>query len=310
MLESFRHFCRRHRYLSARRLVQIGILMAFVSGPWWGLWLARGTLAGSQWLGLLFLTDPFVFLQSLLAGHSMSAGAISGVILVAGFYAIFGGRLFCGWVCPVNLITDAANGLRRGLGWRKASRLKLDRRLRHVILILALLGAAISGSLLWEFINPITLSLRGLIFGLWTGAIAAAAGVFLFDFFLLGNGFCGHVCPVGAFYGWMGKRGKINVSAEQRQACTNCGDCFKVCPEPHVIAPALRIGGTPNDAGPTIGHQDCLRCGRCIEVCDQNVFVYRWGQASIRNTSQGNSSACQTPWTSAKERAHDRKCGN
>lgn len=286
MAESMPYFFRRYRYLIARRLVQGGILLAFVSGPWWGVWLARGTLASSLWMGLLPLTDPFILLQSLLAGHPVRSAALLGAILVAGFYAIFGGRLFCGWVCPINPITDAANGLRRTLGWRKASLLRLDRRLRHIIMLLALLGAGVSGTLSWELINPVTLSLRGLVFGLWTGAIAAAAGVFLFDFLLLGNGFCGHVCPVGAFYGWLGKRGKISVSAEQRQACNNCGDCFKVCPEPHVIAPALRVKRSPgNDATPAITHQDCLRCGRCVEVCDREVFVYRWGRASIRNES-------------------------
>ena len=34
----------------------------------------------------------------------------------AGFYLIVGGRVFCSWVCPVNIVTDFAEWLRRRLG--------------------------------------------------------------------------------------------------------------------------------------------------------------------------------------------------
>lgn len=58
-----------------------------------------------------------------------AAGAVVGVdALVAGaatvalFYALLGGRGFCAWVCPVNIVTDAANYLRRKLRFDEVER--------------------------------------------------------------------------------------------------------------------------------------------------------------------------------------------
>jgi ferredoxin-type protein NapH len=64
----------------------------------------------------------------------------------------------------------------------------------------------------------------------------------------------------------------VRVSAVKRQACTDCGDCYRVCPEPHVIVPALK----PKEASasPVISSGDCTNCGRCIDVCPDDVFRF------------------------------------
>ncbi|WP_322995510.1 quinol dehydrogenase ferredoxin subunit NapH [Castellaniella sp.] len=259
------------KYLLLRRICQGLILLAFTLSAWLGTSIAQGTLASSVWFGAVPLSDPFVLLQSLAAGHPLAGSALWGGLIILVFYALVGGRVFCGWVCPINLVTDAAQGLRRALGWRKARVLRIDKRLRYAILVLGVLGSAISGLVLWELVNPINLVMRSLVFGLWLGGLTAAIGIFLFDFLLLSNGWCGHVCPVGAFYGTLGRYSIVQVAAVRRDDCNDCGDCFTYCPEPQVISPALRaIGGH----GVQIDEIDCLRCGRCIDVCEQQVFEF------------------------------------
>lgn len=267
-------------FLLARRTTQLLILVAFAAGPWLGFPIAQGTLASSHWMGAVPLSDPFVLLQSLVAGHPLTLPALLGGLLIFVFYALIGGRVFCGWVCPINMVTDSAQGLRRLLGWRKASVLRVDRRLRVWILIACLLGSLASGVVLWETINPINMVMRSIGFGLWIGGAVAVIGIFLFDFLLLSNGWCGHICPVGAFYGQVGRQSVVHVAAARREDCNNCGDCFAVCPEPHVISPALRgIGG--HDV--IIREPDCLRCGRCLDVCEQQVFEFSiLNSASLR----------------------------
>lgn len=268
----------RQRWLLARRLVQAIVLAAFASGPWWGISVAEGTLAASRWFGVLTLVDPLVALQSVLAGHRLVATGVAGAALVAAFYALLAGRLYCAWVCPINLVTDAAELTRRGLGLGRVALLRADRRARQGVLLLALVASAATGSVAWEALNPITLTMRGLAFGAWSGVLVAITAIFAFDLLVLRHGWCGHLCPVGAFYGWLGRFGRLRVHAVRAEACTRCGDCHAICPEPQVIVPVLRRDATRI----AITDADCLRCGRCIDHCDENVFALRWSRVTTR----------------------------
>lgn len=258
-----------HKWLVLRRLSQAGFLGLFMLGPLAGVWLVEGNLTSSLTLGVLPLSDPYVVLQSLAAGHLPKAVALIGAAIVLAVYAMIGGRVYCAWVCPVNPVTDAAAWLSRRLGLPKGWQPR--RELRLWILGMTLLVAAATGTVAWEAVNPVSLLHRGLIFGLgfaWSVVLA----VFLFDLFVSRRGWCGHVCPVGAFYGLVGSLSLLRVSARDRRRCDDCMDCFQVCPEPQVITPALK--GAPMGAGPVILSPDCSNCGRCIDVCPRDVFRF------------------------------------
>ena len=105
-----------HKWLLLRRFSQIGILLLFLIGPWYAIWIVKGNLSYSYTLNFLPLTDPYVLLQSLVAGHVPEKLAWIGVAIILAFYLLVGGRTYCSWVCPVNLVTDLANWLRARLG--------------------------------------------------------------------------------------------------------------------------------------------------------------------------------------------------
>jgi ferredoxin-type protein NapH len=188
--------------------------------------------------------------------------------LILAFYLVVGGRAYCSWVCPVNIITDVAHWCRERLGlppgWRP------HRHLRLWLLGMSLVLAAATGGIAWELVNPVTLVQRALVFGMGF-AWAIVIGVFVFDFMVSRRGWCGHLCPVGAFYGLLGQAALTRVAAHAREACTDCGDCFDVCPEPQVIAPALHGTGSSTRL---ITSGDCTNCGRCIDVCPDDVFKF------------------------------------
>ncbi|WKA27609.1 quinol dehydrogenase ferredoxin subunit NapH [Bradyrhizobium roseum] len=255
------------RFLVLRRISQLSFLALFLSGPLFGIWIAKGTLASSMTLGVLPLNDPFIFLQSLAARHWPEGVAILGTAIVLGSYLLLGGRSYCAWVCPVNPVTDLAAWLRRRLGITYTAKVRPELRLYFVVGVLA--ASAVSGSMAWELINPITALHRALVFGLWSGACGAGA-IFIFDLFVAKHGWCGHLCPVGAFYGQIGRVSLLRVAADNRAACDDCMDCFAVCPEPHVISPALR--GERSGTSPVIASGDCTLCGACIDVCSKRVF--------------------------------------
>lgn len=257
-----------HRFLLLRRLTQLGILLAFWLGPWAGVWIVKGNLSSSLLLGTLPLTDPFVLAQVIAARHWPEATALAGAAIVVAFYALVGGRVFCAWVCPVNIAADVAGWLRRRL--RIASGRAPSRSLRYWLAGAVLLACAATGAAVWEWVNPVSLTQRALIFG---GALAGSgvAAVFVFDLLVAPRGWCGHVCPVGATYALIGSASLLRVSARHASRCNDCGDCYAVCPEPQVITAPLKAR---RGAGPVISARDCSNCGRCIDVCAPRVFGF------------------------------------
>nr|WP_319947731.1 quinol dehydrogenase ferredoxin subunit NapH [uncultured Shimia sp.] len=259
---------RAHRFLLLRRATQIFFLALFLLGPWFGIWWVKGNLSGSLTFNILPLTDPFILLQSIIGQHWPETTALIGAIIVGVAYALIGGRVYCSWVCPINPVTDGAHWLHEKLGMQKGWQPKHNTR--YWILGMVLAVSAITGSVAWEFVNPISMLHRGLIFGMGF-AWAFVVAVFIFDLFVSRRGWCGHLCPVGTFYGLLGTKSVVRISAVERSACDDCMDCFAVCPEMHVITPALR--GKDGDT-PLILSPDCTNCGRCIDVCAMDVFKF------------------------------------
>jgi ferredoxin-type protein NapH len=257
------------KWLLARRATQLGILGLFLLGPLAGIWIVKGNLNFSYTLDFLPLADPYVLLQSWLTGHAPEQKALIGAAIVLVFYFLVGGRAYCSWVCPVNMVTDLAAWLRRRLGIK--SGVRIVRELRYWVLGATLALAAATGTIAWELVNPVSMFHRGLIFGIGA-AWAIVLAVFLFDLFFAQNGWCGHVCPVGAFYSLLAVKSPLRVVAARRAQCNDCMDCYAVCPELQVIKPALK--GAERGRGPVIASPNCTNCGRCIDVCSKDVFRF------------------------------------
>jgi ferredoxin-type protein NapH len=257
------------KYLVLRRASQLGILALFLLGPLAGIWIVKGTLTFSYTLDTLPLADPYVLAQSLLALHRPEQKMLIGAALIVAFYLLVGGRVYCSWVCPMNMVTDAAAWLRQRLGLRMGS--AMPRSLRYWILAMTLVLALATGTIAWELVNPVSMLHRGLVFGMGA-AWAIVAAVFLLDVFVSPRAWCGHTCPVGAFYSLIGRFSLLRVAAVRRAQCNDCMDCYAVCPEPQVITPALK--GEAKGTGPVILSPACTNCARCIDVCTRDVFEF------------------------------------
>ena len=275
-----------HQWLLLRRCSQVSILALFLLGPLLNIWIVKGTLASSLTLETLPLTDPYLLLQIVLTGHMPETTALIGAAIVLVFYLLVGGRVYCSWVCPTNLITDAAAYVQRKLDIKP--RMRFPRNSRYWILALTLLLALTSGTLMWELVNPVSLVFRGLVFGLGMGW-AVIVAIFLFDLFMSHRAWCGRLCPMGAFYSLIGDISLIRVNANKREQCNDCMDCFDVCPEPQVISPALK--GAEKQLGPVIKNGACSNCGRCIDICAKDVFHFglrfqRKSSSELKNSQQ------------------------
>jgi ferredoxin-type protein NapH len=259
-----------NQWLLLRRFSQLSLLGLFLLGPLAGVWIVKGNLASSVTLEVLPLTDPYVLLQSLFAGHIMQTTAITGALIVLVFYLLVGGRVYCSWVCPINIVTDTANWLRRKIGV-KGHGMRFSTKTGYWIFAMTFIMAFITGSIAWELVNPVSMVYRGILYGMgyaWLMVI----GIFMFDLFVSQRGWCANLCPVGIFYGLLGSKSILRVTANNREQCNDCMDCFAVCPEPQVIKPALKK--LADDKNPLIQSGRCTNCARCIDVCNQDVFSF------------------------------------
>ena len=257
------------RYLILRRASQLGILAMFLGTARYG-WevagrpLLTGNLSASELLGFLPMADPFAVLQQLLTLHVLDREVLIGAAIILGFYALIGGRTFCGWVCPVNLVTDAAGWLRTRL--RLPDVFQLPRATRYWALALAIVLSLMSGVAAFEWISPISMLHREIVFGIGLG-LTAIAGIFLFDLLVIKHGWCGHLCPLGAFYSLLGRVGQLRVRFDDA-TCTRCAECVRVCPEPKVLdfrqaaANGLIVSG------------ECTNCARCIPICPEDSLSF------------------------------------
>ena len=254
-----------NRYLIARRILQLTILFLFAAGNYFGWKVLIGNYSSATLLDSIQLSDPYAALQILLSGFLIGTDILVGSVTVLLIYATIGGRIFCSWVCPVNLLSDLVLWLRNKIKIQLPNRILLTRETRYYILGLSLLLSIILGIAAFEIVSPISIFHRSIIFGIG-GGWSIIVALFLFDFVIYKNGWCGHLCPLGAFYSVVGRYGFLKVQHYHKK-CTMCIKCFDVCPEEQV----LKIIG--NKTG-FIRSGDCTNCGRCIEVCDDDALKF------------------------------------
>ncbi|NOY50722.1 MAG: quinol dehydrogenase ferredoxin subunit NapH [Chlorobi bacterium] len=256
----------RNRFLIIRRSVQLLIILAFVASSRWGWSVLKGNLSSAKVLDSFYLADPFAVLQMFFSGFVASSDLIIGALIVLLFYALVGGRAFCSWVCPLNVVTETAAWLRRKLGLDTTTdNIRIKRNIRYYVLILSLLLSFVLAYAAFEVVSPIGMLQRGLIFGFGMGW-AVALSVFLFDLVVLKNGWCGHFCPLGAFYSLAGKLALVEIK-HNVDNCTDCMNCFRVCPEPQILKNVTKKTSL-------IDSGECTNCGRCIDLCEDDALKF------------------------------------
>ena len=266
---------KKYRFLIARRITQISIMVLYIIANVYGINFLTGNLSSSLLLNTVPLSDPYAVLQMAVAGAIISVDILLGAFIISIFYLIVGGRAFCSWVCPVNMITDLANYLRRKFGFNQIQKKQpASRNIRYWVIAISFVISFFMGIAAFELISPISMIHRGIIFGLGFGW-ATIVIIFLFDLFVLKNGWCGHICPLGGFYSLVGRFSLIRVH-HNADNCTACMKCKEVCPENQVLHMVTKTS-MPVLSG------ECTNCGRCVEVCDDDALNF-----SIKNLKKEN----------------------
>lgn len=259
------------KWTISRKSVQLGII-ALITAPLCGLNFFQGNLSAATLFGVC-LADPISFLQATLASHVFVPSFFVSAMIVTIFYVVVGGRSFCGWVCPVYLITELGDYVRQRL--ETGERLYPLRGVR-VSLVLTLLVSLVAGIPVFEVVSPIGVTARAIMFTSLLPLLLVGA-ILIVEIFFARRVWCRSLCPVGGFYSLLGQISPVRIHFN-KGACTDCGECSLVCPVEEVLVQPLVDGALQVNSG------DCTRCGACIDVCGSKALGIGIGYETTKNS--------------------------
>lgn len=259
------------RIVTVRRLCQVFFLALF-------LWFCVTATVGAAWWQLrgwpinwLLELAPLTALATGLATGTLYSSLAWALVTIA--ITLVVGRFFCGFVCPLGAINQAA-------GWLAGRRLSPEARVaanRHrglqafkYYFLAGFLALALLGSVQTGLLDPLPLMHRSVNLallpladgGVISGGPRVYASVWLIGLVLLTvvglnlvlpRFFCRFLCPLGALFGFLSRftpwrLGKTN---------DKCGDC---CICEHYCEGACRPAGQ-------IITGECALCFNCLDRC-------------------------------------------
>jgi ferredoxin-type protein NapH len=173
-----------------------------------------------------------------------------GIFAAGVFFSIFIGRLYCGWVCPINTLMRAVSWIKRKLSIKS---FKTPMFLKKAWVRYLFLGLFIA---MFVFVMVTKRQLPVL-----PGLLAVGVGLTLFFPEELWHRY---LCPYGTIFNIASAKSLFSVSIDE-ESCTNCGYCKRICP-----AVAVSDEGTKHK----IEKKSCLVCMECIRDCKINAIEY------------------------------------
>ncbi len=200
---------------------------------------------------ILFLA---LFLFLLANGKPMLWLALFAVSLIA---ALIFGRVYCGYVCPMNTFMIPAEWISKKLKLQTAITPKW---LKNGYFTWITLIASVAIVLISKRILHIDLPFLPFLL-----VIAVLVTVRYKP-----EVFHNLICPFGALQRTFGRFSRLSEKVN-KDACTGCKLCEKVCPSNAIIV-------SPEDEKAVINTALCHQCTNCRQVCPKSAI--RYGKAS------------------------------
>ena len=198
--------------------------------------------------------------------------------------SVFYGRVYCGYMCPQTIFSEASVSVetwlrkrvtRRFLQWKPPVREYVTRGLFYAVLAVA--SVLLSFIFICYFVESRDLWHRLASLDIHTAAGVSGAAVTLvtfLDFTLVRQRFCTTICPYGYLQGLLGDSNTLLVQyRDQDHQCIECKKCVRVCQM------GIDIRQSPFQI-------ECIHCAECIDACEEvmtrlhkpTLIHYVWGE--------------------------------
>ncbi len=223
------------------------------------------SVRGSVWtlkVGRFLVSDPLAVVDFIGASRAVIDSFLI-TALVPVILTLLLGRVFCGWICPADLMFEVGSAARRWAGIR--TDVPFARVTKYAVLGIGLLAGAAIGTQVFAEIYPPRIVSGELYLWITFGVFGAGAWFLLvvtaFEIFVSRRFWCRSICPGGALYSLLGRWRLLRLKVD-RAACTDCTLCNTVC-EFGLDPMRGRFG------------MECNNCGLCIRACATDALVWR-----------------------------------
>jgi ferredoxin-type protein NapH len=227
---------------------------------------SQGTIWSARLFGMRF-SDPLAGAEMLVSARTLSAPMLWS-LLIPVLVTVALGRVFCGWICPMNTLLEAVDKLRRLLRLVEIRERDVRFSLKNKYLVLAVVLGLVGLTgvpCIAMFYPPATMSreMHLMVFGSTIGIGSYLILVICaIELFVSKRWWCRYICPGGALYSLLGRFRLLRVVRHEKN-CVACGDCVRACQ--FGLAPMLV---------PVTG-MECTNCGSCVRACNDDALTFQ-----------------------------------
>ena len=246
----------------ARRIVQALTIVLLVAVPLLnkkGITIVSGTLY-SLAIGPIWITDPLIGMQTILTMLTMDMALLLSMLIPI-VLTLALGRVFCGWACPQNTISEFVDFAADRFGLKRPFGKNTTAVPRYAVLVAILVITPLAGIPLASLLSApgiISVQVSKFIYEGIVGLELGLIGVIVIgELFLVRRVWCNYLCPIGSFSGIfrLSRTLKVVFTEDAEHVCGKCLACAEAC----------RLGLNPMEGGI---YPQCHNCGACISACD------------------------------------------
>lgn len=246
----------------------------------------QGTIWSARISGVS-LTDPLAGVEAIVSSRSFYEPLLWSLLIPVVATVVLG-RVFCGWICPMNTQLEVVDKVRRLLKLAEIRErdVRFSLKNKYVLLGVAVTVLLVTGVPFLAMIYPPAVISREMHNYVFAGAVGLGAwlilGVCAFELFVSRRWWCRYVCPGGALYSLLGRFRVVRVRRDE-QKCIGCGECVRVC---QFAQKPMLVEFTG---------MECTNCGTCITHCNDDALGYQFVLPVLRSSGpSGDSSSLGT----------------